>query len=326
MSRVLVACDSIGALESAQAGAALARGFVDYAEVAMLPLAPGGIALAKAVASLTGAELSGTAKRWALTTGDLVLIGVQQPKRPIWSPQATTADVGEWVAAVLEDNEASTVVLDLTGITAHDGGADLLAVAGEALVGHELIAVVAADELELPATGLTGGLARRAYAAGVDVAEVLAVDTAMKAAAEQLGSGLALAPGGGAAGSCGLAVLALGGTLLSGPQFCHRLAGLGATLAAADLVVTGCSQLSALDRGGAVVSAVAGWAEAALKPCVAFSGSAELGRRELRTFGLEAAYQVPSQPSAEELRAAASRVAASWFPTTGREQFLAPTP
>lgn len=323
--RVVVVTDRIGDLGSAEAGAALARGFASRAEVAVVPVGAGGWELATAVAGLTDAQLDGTAQRWVLSTEEMVLIGLRQPERPAWSPRATTADVGTWVSTVLADNAAPMVVLDLTGVTAHDGGAGLLAVARDSLEGRELVGIVAADELETPATGLTGGLARRAYSAGVDVAEVLVADTDLKAVAETLRPGLAQAPGGGAAGGCGLAVLALGGRLLGGPQFCHRLAGLAATFAAADLVVTGCTELSALDRGGDVVATVAGWAEGAQKPCVAFTTGTELARRELRTFGLEAAHQLPRQPSEVELVRAASRVASSWYPVTGPEQNSSPT-
>lgn len=312
--RVLVAADRIGNLSSGVVGAALARGFCEVAQVAVVPIAEGGWDLAEAVAELAGGQPVGSDESWMVAAGELILVGVRQPARPLWSADASTGDLGRWVTQAVGASAATTVVLDLTGITAHDGGAGLLAEAAEALTGRELIAVVPAKELDWPATGLRGGLVRRAYPAGLDVADVVSADSVMKLTAERLGPGLALAPGGGAAGGTGLAVLSLGGRLLSGAQFCHRLAGLARTLPLADLVVTGCTELSVLDQGGSVVSAVATWAQEAQVPCVAFTAGVELARRELRTFGLESAHRVPGRPSPGELEQAAARVAAGWYP------------
>jgi glycerate 2-kinase len=311
--KVLVAADRIGTLESAAAGAALARGFAAAADVAVVPLAVGGRRLAEAVIALTGGDRVGSASHWAVTWPGSVLIGAVQEAHSGWEPRLSTAQFGRWIAEVLADAEAPTVVLDLTGITAHDAGAGLLAQARAALLGRELVGVVPSDELTLPATGLTGDVARRGYGAGRDVAEVLAADARAKAVTDGYGAGLSSAPGGGAAGGCGAAVLSLGGRLADGPQYCHSLADLSRSLGQCDLVVTGCRQLSALDRGGPIVAAVAGWAERAQRPCIAFAGGEELSRREVRTFGLEAAHQVPDEPSAAQLAQAAVRVSVGWF-------------
>jgi glycerate 2-kinase len=310
---VLLACDRIAEFSSAAAGAALARGFASRADVAVAPLAVGGQELAEAYGVLADVGVAGSSHAWAVGGTDVLLVGLSQQPRG-WVPEASSGDVGRWVAEVVADSTAGTVAIDLTGITAHDGGAGLLAELGSSLQGRAVLGIVAFDDLTLTATGVTGGVARRAYAAGVDVAEVLAADTARKAYAEALGVGLSLAPGGGAAGGCGLAILSLGGRLVTGPQFCHLVAGLEPTLAAADLVVTGCTALSALDRGGPVVAAVVEWAERAQRPCVAFAGGDELSRRELRTFGLEAGHHLDEPITEAQLELAASRVAHSWFP------------
>ena len=113
----------------------------------------------------------------------------------------------------------------------------------------------------------------------------------------------------------GLAVLANGGELLTGTQFCHRLSGLARTLPLADLVVTGCTELTPLDRGGDVVTAVSDWAGAAERPCIVFTTATGLARRELRTLGVESAHVVgPAPVTAELLTAAAARIAAGWLP------------
>ncbi|PKQ31304.1 MAG: hypothetical protein CVT62_10285 [Actinobacteria bacterium HGW-Actinobacteria-2] len=310
--RVLVACDRIGALSSTEAGAALGRGLADFADVAVVPLALGGLDLAEAIATIAAAPVHSDGAGWWVQTGDALVIGWRQEPRG-WDPDADTSDLGRWVAAVAADAPELPVHLDLTGVTAIDGGAGLLAHAAEPLAGRLELAIVAGDDLVRPATGLQGVVATRGYAAGLAVGEVLAADNAMQAYADRLGAGLATAAGGGASGGAGLAVLHLGGRLLSGPQYCHFLARMEPTLAAADLVITGCTALSALDRGGPVVAAVAEWADHAQTPCVALAGGQELSRRELRTFGLEGMYAVPVDVSADALTATAVRVGRSWF-------------
>ncbi len=315
--RVAVVCGRIGDLDPVAAGTALARGIAPHAQVALAPVAAGGPDLAGAVAALTGGEAQTLGRGWLVRWPGAVLIGFAQQAVPSWAPGATTTEVGEWIATCVGD--AERVVLDLTGVTAHDGGAGLLAAAGAVLAGRDLVGLVAPDELQLPATGIGGGLARRAFAGRVDVAEMLAADAVLATRAASLGAGLATAPGGGAAGGCGLAVLASGGEVTTGTQFCHRIAGLAETLPRADLVVTGCTELSALDRGGPVVQAVAGWADEAERPCVLFTTGAGLARRELRTLGLEAAHLLSAgPPTPDGLTATAARIAAGWVPGAGR--------
>lgn len=301
--RVVVATDRIGALASLSAGTALARGFAAHAAVAVVPLAAGGPDLAAAVAALTGAEAEVERDRWCVRTSALALFG-QRDADP------DSAGFGRWIAANLGD--AQRVILDLTGLGAADGGAGLLEEARDALAGRELIGIVDADDLELPATGINSGHAKRAYAAGADIADVLAADARLRAWAESLGEGLATRPGGGAAGGVALAVLGLNGRIATGQHYCHELASLGQTIAASDLVVTGATSIGALERGGPVVAQVAAWAGEALRPCLAFTTGDALSRRELRTFGIEAAYSLDPDSGAEQLTALAARVASGW--------------
>jgi len=314
--RVAVVTGRIGDLAPPAAGAALGRGFAETAQVAVVPVAAGGPDLAAAVAALWDAEVVVDGPAWLVRRPGRVLLGVQQPAAPDWAPRASTTDVGEWVAASVRPGE--DVVLDLTGVTAHDGGAGLLAAAGASLGDRDLIGLVDPDEAELPATGIGGGLARRAFAARLDVAELLAADAERSAWARELGDGLDTAPGGGAAGGSGLAILASGGRLVSPTQFCHSEAGLARTLRAADLVVTGCTELSALDRGGPVVTAVARWSEEAERPCLLVTTGAGLARRELRTLGIEAAHLLPSPTvTTDALAGIARRIAGGWVTGSG---------
>ncbi len=325
--RVAVVTGRVGELDPARAAAALADGFARTAQVAAVPVAAGGPDLAAAVAALWGvepgfwfrhpgpipsADRPATPDRWVVRAPGRLLVGLAQPAAPPWAPEATTTDLGRWVAETVGPGDEE-VVLDLTGVTAHDAGAGLLEAVGGVLAGRDLTAVVPADELALPATGIGGGLARRAFAAKLDVAELLAADALLAARVRTLGDGLATAPGGGAAGGCGLAVLASGGRLVAATQFCHSEAGLEPTLRLADLVVTGCTELSALDRGGPVVSAVAGWAEQAERPCLLVTGGSGLARRELRTLGIEAAHLLPAGPvTPEALADVANRIGTGW--------------
>jgi glycerate kinase len=186
------------------------------------------------------------------------------------------------------------------------------------LKARDLVGLVDGDDLELPATGIGGGLARRAFAARLDVADLLAADAALAARVRALGEGLETAPGGGAAGGTGSAILASGGRLESPTQFCYQESDLARTLRAADLVVTGCTELSALDRGGPVVRAVAQWAEAAQRPCLLVTTGAGLARRELRTLGIEAAHLLPPGPvTPEALADVAARIAGGWVSASG---------
>lgn len=315
--RVLVACDRIGGLDSANAGVGLASGFADRADVAVLPIGSGGPGLASALAALTNGTVRHDGPGWTLVTPELLVVGFTQPQRTGWHPDATTADAGSWLREALEAHDQAEVVIDLTGITAHDAGAGLLA-AGPVLAGRRLTGLVPATELGLPATGATGMLARRAHGAGVDLADLLEADAGLRRWIDDHAPGLGAAPGSGAAGGTALVVLAAGGELTSPTQYCYHIAGAARTVRAADLVVTGCTELSALDHGGEVVEAVVGWAEEAERPCIAFTTGTLLARRELRTIGLEAAHQVPVPVTPDALTAAAARIAGGWFP--GRHQ------
>jgi len=191
--RVAVVCGRIGDLDLVAAGTALARGIAAHAQVALAPVAAGGPDLAVAVAALTAGEARTHGRGWLVRWPGTVLIGFTQAPVPEWAPAASTAEVGEWIASGI--GAAGRVVLDLTGITAHDGGAGLLGVAGHLLARRELVGLVRTDELELSATGIGGGLARRAFAARLDVAELLAADAERANWAASLGVGLATAPG-----------------------------------------------------------------------------------------------------------------------------------
>ena len=117
-------------------------------------------------------------------------------------------------------------------------------------------------------------------------------------------------PGAGACGGVGLAVLALGGRLTTGPDVT-----LADVVAPVDVVVTGCTSYDFASRGGGVVASAAQLAERLLCPCVVLAGEVLIGGREMRTMGVEAAYGLDvgaGEVTVEDLRALAVRVGRSW--------------
>jgi glycerate kinase len=176
--------------------------------------------------------------------------------------------------------------------------------------------VVPAAEVGSPLLGLRGITSRRGRGT-VDPARMLQTDATLQRFAELAGGTVGETPGAGACGGIGLAVLALGGQLTSGPDL---------ALAAVpdpppfDLVVSGCTVFDFATRGGGVVAAAARVAAAALGPCIVVAGEVVIGAREMRTMGIEAAYPVRESSlddpvgavTEAEIAATARRVARSW--------------
>lgn len=338
--RVVVCTDRIGALASVDAGAAVARAFVAArpgTQVAVVPLAAGGADLAGALAAL--GDLAPVVGAPDAVAGHGGHAGHRHPgePEPTLPLEATSVALGEALARVLAERPAR-VVVDLTGLTTHDGGAGILhglgAVAdvpldaGAAgltglsrldlqpardLVGAcELVVVVDPAEQGDLLLGLRGLTARRGHAAGTDPALMLATDAALGALAGALG--VPDAPGVGAAGGAALALTALGGWTTSGPALCAQTAGLERTAGLADVLVTGADHVDFAHRGGHVVPHVAAIAEQVMRPCIVVARRVDISGRELRTFGVEVAYAVggPSDLGPDELTRRAEGAATSW--------------
>ncbi len=238
------------------------------------------------------------------------------------------------------------IIVDLAGLWVHDAGAGLLAALGatadrpldrgvaglegiteldlgpaRALLDEaELVGVVPASQLSQPLLGLRGITSRSGREAGVDPELMLRTDAALEAFARLASPTHAEAPGAGACGGLGFAVLALGGQLSSGPALTLASATGQQAMRGVDLVVTGCSVFDFASRGGGVVASMAEAAAAALVPCIVIAGEVLIGSREMRTLGIEAAYAVQesliddpqAEISEEELASTARRVARSW--------------
>lgn len=326
--RLLICTDRIGALASVDAGAALGRAFVaakPEAQVAVVPMAAAGADLQQALAELGDDAVVVSAP----TDGAVPEPGIDL--------HASTFELGVRLADALAQHPRR-VVVDVTGVRAHDGGAGLLAALGatadvplnkgvgalagltnldvsaaRAAVGDtELVAVIDPAQLGDLLLGLRGLTARRGHATGTDPAIMLATDASLGALAGALG--VQDAPGMGAAGGSLVALNAVGAWLTSGPALCAAVAGLEKTAALADVIVTGGDHFDFVRRGGPVVGEVISLAERTLRPCVAVARSVEVSSRELRTFGVEIAYTLGGGPElgGDELSARAAGMANSW--------------
>lgn len=310
---------------------------------------------------LVSGVLDGRVVSWAHADDALVVAVVDQSGEPTSGipGRASSYDLGRALKHALWEREtpAVTVLLDCAGIDTHDGGAGFLAALGavadapldrgvdaltpmsaldlapvrQLLAGVRLIGVVPGDQIATPLLGLRGITSVRGRVEGADTAQLLATDAALdqlarlaetpQGAAEPTGPRLGERPGAGACGGIGLAVLALGGALRTGPGLALDDETVTQRIRGADLVVTGCSVFDFASRGGGVVAAAAEVAAAGLVPCIAVAGEVLIGGREMRTLGVESAYAVRESASDDptggdvteaELGVLVARVSRSW--------------
>ncbi len=325
--RVVIATGRIGALGPAAAGAAVAQAFVAVpgrrAEVAVVPLAAGGEDLGEALSAVgwqgVVVPASETAESEGLDvhtstvgTGTVLAAAVASGERRIVVDltRATAVDAGAGILAGL--GAAADVPLDqglsgLTGLSRVD-----LAAARAAVEGVELVAVVTPREQEQLLLGMRGVASARAFASGLHVPA--ARDAAAAIAARASAVGGEDAPGLGAGGGAALAIVALGGRVLSGVDLCAQVAGLPRTLRVADVALTATDSIDFVSRGGDVVAAVSELAAEAMVPCVVVAREVHVSARELRTFGVESAHAVGGDAdlASGELTRRCASVAASW--------------
>jgi glycerate 2-kinase len=352
--RILVATDSMGAMSSREAGEVIAAGWRPGVEVAVLPIGEAGAGFVAAYADLAGITTSTRViDGRTVTTGrgsSAAVVRVQgsdQGNQGAGIPyQRSSRPIGEALAAVVGSEPPDRILVDLTGLWVHDAGAGMLAALGaigdrpldqgvagltglsqldlapaRALLGKtELVGVVPAAQLDRPLLGLRGITAVTGRDAGEEPDLMLSTDATLVAFAKLAFSGHSAAPGAGACGGLGFAVLALGGRLTTGPALALSSPQGQTALRQVDLVATGCSVFDFASRGGGVVAAMAEAASAVLSPCIVIAGEVVIGSREMRTMGIEAAYgvreSVLDDPRGDvneaELAATARRVARSW--------------
>ncbi len=278
----------------------------------------------------------------------LSIEGIRSDRRLTERADLGTGAWGQALAKLLIERArpADTILIDLSGIPCLDGGRGFLAALGAngalpsaendgieridlspvlgLLAGAQLVGVAGRGEEQSALLGLRGVVSMAASAereTGVspDPGRLLAWDSELGTLARRLGVADP-APGAGAGGGLGLAIQALGGQIMTGPQWLAKASGLEETVRQADLIVTSTSRYDFASRGGGLVQAVADWATAAMRPCIVLAGEVVIGGREQRTMGVESAYPVHSDTvvgtvrpvTPEQLRALAGRVAHTW--------------
>lgn len=292
--RVVVVADAVAGLSPAAASDCIARAFAERgAQVAVVPLGVTGPALREALKALAPGE------------------GAVSPLDAAGLGSALAGEAG---------------IIDLTASGIHGLGRESLlgfaddprtaiAVLRERWGGRSLVALVPEGQAERPLAGLNGLAATEGRAAGADLATVLTRD----AEAERWAATLGLEPdaGSGAAGGAGLIIKAVGGRIVEPLAFLAERAQLAATMAAADVVVTGAETLDFHSVGGPIVKRAVAMAGEALRPAIAIVGRNYISARELRLAGLEEAYPVrapgdPAEVTVDGLASVSARVAATW--------------
>ena len=231
---------------------------------------------------------------------------------------SSTAGLGDAVLAALTLG-ATEVVVCLGGSASTDGGAGLLQALGAVLTGAggepvtatggSLASIatldldgldprvraarfVAATDVDSPLTGERGAAAVFAPQKGADAGTVVRLDAALAAwgrvLARTTGRDVTEAPGAGAAGGTGAALLAaLSAERVSGAAYLQDLTGLPHALAGSDLVVTGEGRLDAQSALGKGAMSVAVRAQAMGVACVMVCGAIDVGTQDLERVGVQ---------------------------------------
>ncbi|CAN5613579.1 glycerate kinase [soil metagenome] len=360
MRILLAPDDFAGTLTAEEAAAAIAAGWRRTApddQLDLAPLSDGGTGFLGVLLTAVGGRLQPVqvtgplgeqVAAELLVVGDtayvesaraagrhLVPPGAQDPAR------ATSYGVGQLIAAAV-DSGARRVVVGVGGTATNDGGAGALVALGarldpapdgvpalsrleradlaparRRLAGVELIAATDVDHVLV---GEQGASAIFGPQKGASPELVAQLDAALRRWAEVAGRSAADAPGAGAGGGLGYALMLLGGARVSGAAMVLDLLDVGARAAEADLVVTGEGSFDWQSLRGKVISEVARAAREAGRPCVVLAGRVEVGRREMAALGVEAAYALSPDragdpvegAAAERLAALAAHVAHSW--------------
>ena len=358
--RVLVAPDKFaGTLTAVEAAEAIAAGWRRQApddEVALAPMSDGGPGfvdvlhatlggdlLAVTVEAPSGDEVPAT----VLLVGDTAYVESAQAcgihlTQAALGEFGTTVGVGTLLLTAINAG-ARRVVVGLGGTGTIDGGAGLLAALGaDADVSLDVggifldgitevdldiakglvdgVEIVAATDVDNPLTGLFGAAKTFGAQKGLDDETQVIMDGYLEQFAAVTDRRLALAPGAGAAGGLGFALMLLGATRVSGIELVADAVGLAAQARAADLVITGEGAFDFSSRAGKVPAGVAAVAAEALRPCVTLAGQVLVGSREMRALGMDAAYSLVDAVGetrafgdpAGALTELAARVARTW--------------
>ncbi|WP_067506262.1 glycerate kinase [Actinoplanes sp. TFC3] len=242
---------------------------------------------------------------------------------------ASSYGLGLLLAAAVEAG-AAEVVVGLGGSAVNDAGAGMLAALGAGPVdesGYALpyggavlgtavrlegtpqlrqVRLVAATDVDNPLLGLHGASSVFGPQKGASREDVLRLDAALERFVDVLEKafdrqGLAVAPGAGAAGGIGAALLALGGHVVSGIGLVTQVIGLDAELDRADLVITGEGSFDHQSLRGKVTAGVANGARDRGLPCVVIAGRNETGYREAAAAGVTETHALVDHFDSEQL-------------------------
>jgi glycerate kinase len=298
--RLLIAPDSFkGSLTSVQVAAALRDGWLRARpgdEVALAPLADGGEGTLVAIEASGGWRRVETVARdplWRPITATWLLAddgsrafvemaqasGLSRLQPDELDPVgATSAGTGDVLAAAMRSGVAR-IILGIGGSATTDGGRGLV----EALEGVRLddTDLEVACDVTNPLLGPDGAATVYGPQKGADRAQVALLDERNARWADELeareGRRERDTPGAGAAGGVGFALLAMQDafhsfSLRPGIDLVMDATGFDASLAEADLVVTGEGRVDAQTAFGKTALGVAERAAAAGKPCLVVGG------------------------------------------------------
>ncbi|ELY4668110.1 glycerate kinase [Cronobacter sakazakii] len=268
-------------------------------------------------------------------------------------PRITTSyGTGELILAALERG-VKAIIIGIGGSATNDGGAGMmqalgarfldgegreLAPGGAALAGLERldlstldprlaqVSVTAACDVDNPLCGEKGASAVFGPQKGATPAMVTELDAALRRFGEQLeaatGKVIISAPGAGAAGGMGAALLGmLNAELRPGIEIVIESLGLAQAVRDADLVITGEGRLDSQSIHGKTPVGVARVAKQFQRPVVAIAGSLTPDYQIVHEHGIDAAFSVIDRivtlqealDNAERnLRVTARNVAALW--------------
>jgi glycerate 2-kinase len=351
---VLIAPDCFGdSLTAVQAAQSIAQGWRTSRPADTLMLAPqsdGGPGFVEVLASRLGEIRSLTVSgplnvdvraQWVLDTDPpvtayiecaqacgLALLGGPPTVRT--ALDAHSRGVGQLIAAAL-DAGAGRIVVGLGGSGCTDGGRGMVEALGGLAIARDLLAgveLIAASDVEHPLLGPMGAAAVFGPQKGADPDTVGVLEERLAAWAEELnaaaGRTISGDPGAGAAGGIGAALLALGGRRESGASIIAEHTGLGAEIAAADLVITGEGRFDDQSLHGKVVSALAAGARTHRIPVLVLAGQVTLEPPALQAAGIAAAHSITVragsvqraiEDAADQLTGLAGEVAAHWGTT-----------
>ncbi|WP_105625068.1 glycerate kinase [Cronobacter malonaticus] len=268
-------------------------------------------------------------------------------------PRITTSyGTGELILAALERG-VKAIIIGIGGSATNDGGAGVMQALGARFLdgeGHELapggaalaglerldlsaldprlaqVSVTVACDVDNPLCGEKGASAVFGPQKGATPAMVTELDAALRCFGEQLeavtGKTIISAPGAGAAGGMGAALLGmLNAELRPGIEIVIESLGLAQAVRDADLVITGEGRLDSQSIHGKTPIGVARVAKQFQRPVVAIAGSLTPDYQIVHEHGIDAAFSVIDRivtlqealdDAERNLRVTARNVAALW--------------